>query len=391
METRANYIVVGSFVLAFLVGLVAAIIWLADVDPDREVTAYDILFEGSVTGLQVGNTVRYSGVPVGVVTDIGINSDNVEQIRVTIEVPDDTPIKEDTVASLEYQGLTGVGYVELSGGTNEAPLLRKKPDQKLPVIASRPSQLQAVFEQAPELINRFVALVDRANMILRPENQQNFTNALSNVNDFTGALKDSSTDLQAVLAEASGTMVALRKASAEAERIMHSFAGRSDAIAQDVEAAVSEGRALIADAQVMTQDISKAARAAEPTLKSADTTLREFGDLAAELKPEVGPTARSARATMEELKVVTGELRKAANSFRTAADSVAAAANEAEGIISDNRDSVSHFAGSGLMEFTQLMGEMRTLVANLTRISAEIERDPARFFFGDSQQGFEAE
>ncbi|WP_259782468.1 MCE family protein [Aestuariispira ectoiniformans] len=391
METRANYIVVGSFVLAILVGLVASVVWLADVDVDRKVQAYDIFFEGSVTGLQVGNTVRYSGVPVGVVTDIGINKDNVEQVRVTIEVPDDTPIKEDTVASLEYQGLTGVGYVDLRGGTNEAPLLRKTAGQEHPVIASRPSQLQAVFDQAPELINRFIALVDRANMILRPENQQNVTNALANVNEFTGALKDSSTDLQSVLAEASSTMVALRNASAEAEKIMKSFAGRSDRIAQDVEATIGEGRALIADAQVMTQDISKAAKAAEPTLKTADATLQEFGGLAAELKPEVGPTARSARATMAELKQVTGELRKAANSFRTAADSVASAAGEAEGIISDNRDSVSHFAGSGLMEFTQLMGEMRTLVGSLNRITAEIERDPARFFFGDTQKGFEAE
>lgn len=391
METRANYIVVGSFVLAILVGLVASVVWLADVDVDRKVQAYDIFFEGSVTGLQVGNTVRYSGVPVGVVTDIGINKDNVEQVRVTIEVPDDTPIKEDTVASLEYQGLTGVGYVDLRGGTNEAPLLRKTAGQEHPVIASRPSQLQAVFDQAPELINRFIALVDRANMILRPENQQNVTNALANVNEFTGALKDSSTDLKAVMAEASGTMVALRDASTEAQRIMQSFAGRSDRIAEDVEATIGESRALIADAQVMTQEISKAAKAAEPTLKTADATLQEFGGLAAELKPEVGPTARSARATMAELKQVTGELRKAANSFRTAADSVASAAGEAEGIISDNRDSVSHFAGSGLMEFTQLMGEMRTLVGSLNRITAEIERDPARFFFGDTQKGFEAE
>lgn len=391
METRANYIVVGSFVLAILVGLVASVVWLADVDVDRKVQAYDIFFEGSVTGLQVGNTVRYSGVPVGVVTDIGINKDNVEQVRVTIEVPDDTPIKEDTVASLEYQGLTGVGYVDLRGGTNEAPLLRKTAGQEHPVIASRPSQLQAVFDQAPELINRFIALVDRANMILRPENQQNVTNALANVNEFTGALKDSSTDLKAVMAEASGTMVALRDASTEAEKIMQSFAGRSDRIAEDVEATIGESRALIADAQVMTQEISKAAKAAEPTLKTADSTLKEFGGLAAELKPEVGPTARSARATMAELKQVTGELRKAANSFRTAADSVASAAGEAEGIISDNRDSVSHFAGSGLMEFTQLMGEMRTLVGSLNRITAEIERDPARFFFGDTQKGFEAE
>lgn len=336
METRANYVIVGSFVLACLVGLVAAVVWLADVDVDREVTRYDILFKGSVTGLQTGNTVRYSGVPVGIVTNIRINSDNVEQVRVTIEVPSDTPIKEDTVASLEYQGLTGVGYVELSGGTNAAPLLRKKTGEENPVIASKPSQLQAVFEQAPELIGRFIALVDRANLLLRPENQQNFTDALANVNDFTGALKDSSGDLKLTMAEASATMTELRQASAEARQMV-----------------------------------------------------RAYSDLAAQLEPEIAPTARSARASMEEFKLVVSDLRGAAATFSEAAESVAGAAEAAEGILTDNRDSVNHFAGSGLMEFTQLMGEMRGLVSSLTRISNEIERDPARFFFGDTQQGFE--
>ena len=110
--------------------------WLAKVDMDREYTDYDIYFDGTVTGLKTGNPVRYRGIPVGIVTQMEINPDNVEQVRVTVEVNSDTPIKEDASASLEFQGLTGVAFVQLTGGTNDAPPLRSKPGEKYPVIPS---------------------------------------------------------------------------------------------------------------------------------------------------------------------------------------------------------------------------------------------------------------
>ena len=116
METRASYLVVGGFVLVSLIALVVMVIWLAGTTFDEEFAYYDILFEGSVTGLKSGNPVRYRGIPVGVVSDMGIDKENVERVRVTIEVPNDTPIKEDAITSLEFQGITGVAYVQFEGG-----------------------------------------------------------------------------------------------------------------------------------------------------------------------------------------------------------------------------------------------------------------------------------
>jgi phospholipid/cholesterol/gamma-HCH transport system substrate-binding protein len=81
METRASYTIVGAFVLAFIVGIVLAIVWLADVEFDTENQRYHIYFDGTVTGLKTGNPVRYRGIPVGIVTQMEINPDNVEQVR----------------------------------------------------------------------------------------------------------------------------------------------------------------------------------------------------------------------------------------------------------------------------------------------------------------------
>ncbi|RED49166.1 MlaD family protein [Aestuariispira insulae] len=345
METKASYILVGSFVLGCLVTLVAAIIWLSGSELDQKSAFYDILFEGSVTGLKEGNPVRYRGVPVGVVHDIGINKDNVEQVRVTIEIQSDTPIKEDASASMEFQGLTGVGYVQISGGTHDAPDLKAGKGEKYPVIQATSSQLQEVFDQAPELINRFIALVDRANLLLNPANQENIAKTLENVSAFSGAL-----------AEGSGEM-----------------------------------KQLLADARKLTAEMNETLLRVRPILENADSTMRDISTLTAELRPEVGPTARKARVTMDEMVEVARQMRQVAENMDAAAKSITYAATEAGDILSDNREQVDHFTNAGLYEFTQLMAETRLLVSNLTHLSAEIERDPARFFFGDNQQGYDLE
>ena len=139
METRASYVAVGAFVLALAVGAIVFVIWLARFQGQLEYAYYDILFPGSVTGLQVDGTVRYRGITVGRVYDIRIDEENTELVRVTIEVQQGTPVKEDSVASLEIQGITGVAYVLLSGGSNDSPRLPETSEAPYPLIASKPS------------------------------------------------------------------------------------------------------------------------------------------------------------------------------------------------------------------------------------------------------------
>jgi phospholipid/cholesterol/gamma-HCH transport system substrate-binding protein len=118
METRANYTLVGAFVIFFLVAIIAFILWVANVDFSRNATDFDIYFSRSVTGLKEGGTVLYRGVPVGSVKSISLDPDNVEKVRVTVLVNGGVPIKEDAFASLELQGITGVAYIQLNGGTS---------------------------------------------------------------------------------------------------------------------------------------------------------------------------------------------------------------------------------------------------------------------------------
>lgn len=377
METKAGYTIVGAFVLAFLAGFVVVVVWLADVDFDSETQRYHILFDGAVTGLKTGNPVRYRGIPVGVVTDMEINPDNVEQVRVTIEVPVSTPIKEDAVASLEFQGLTGVAFVQIAGGSNEAPALTAAPGEELPVIASTPSQLEELFEQAPELLSRFIALVDRANSVLSDENRATINSTLQNIDGITGALAESSGDLRRILSESGDTLSQIRSTAEEAEVLIGSFAQRSESIASLMEQSLIDANALLAQA-------TRLAETAEPAFVATTDAMGNVGRLAEELEPEIVPLSKAAQVSLNEFNLIAKELR-------TAAANIGDAAGQAGSLLEENRDSLSEFSNTGLFEFTQLISESRILVQVLTRISNELERDPARFLFGDQSQGFAAE
>ena len=167
METRASYLLVGVFALLSMAGFLIAVVWMAGVNLDEDFAYYDIYFEGSVSGLKPGNAVRYRGIPVGVVSDMSINPKNVEQ---------------------EFQGITGVAYVQLLGGTHAAANLSDAEGDGRPVIKSRPSQLQELFDSAPELVSRVTVLVNRANLLFDLENRKNIAATLSNVSTITGAV-----------------------------------------------------------------------------------------------------------------------------------------------------------------------------------------------------------
>ncbi len=146
MEIRASYLLVGAVVLVLIAGLAAFSVWLVKADIDRQVELYQIAFAGSVTGLQEGSQVSYRGVPVGRVTDIRIDPERVEWVLVTVEIDRGTPIRQDTMASLEMQGITGIAFVQLRGGTQTSPPLVAAEGQKIPQIESRRSTLERLFE-----------------------------------------------------------------------------------------------------------------------------------------------------------------------------------------------------------------------------------------------------
>ena len=363
METKANYVIVGAFTLLLLLGFLTAVVWLADVELDEEFAHYDLLFEGSVTGLKPGNPVRYRGVPVGVVTDMKINPDNVEQVKVTIEVPNETPIKEDSEASLEFQGITGIAFVQITGGTHPAPKLRRIPGQGNPIIKSKPSQLQEIIEAAPELVNRVISLVDRTNLLLGDANQKNFAEAMVNVNLITESFASGSDDIRRLLSDGASAVTELQRAATEAQLLVKDLRHRFAGLSEIAKGTLSDTRGLLGDVgdtiNLVTQD--------------ARNTIDKISALSTQLTEEFGGMGAQTKETMVAVNEAAVHFGKSQE--------------ELTSLLAENREAINNFTSSGLYEITQLVAEVRTLMSALSRISGQLERDPARFLFGNSQQG----
>ncbi len=218
METRAGYFIVGIFVLASITGILAFFLWLAQSDLEYRINYYTIYFPGSVTGLTLGGTVSYLGVPVGTVKQIDLDATNLERVNITVAIKDTIPIKEDAYASLEMQGLTGYKFVQISGGGKESPLLKAKPGQRYPVIPSRYSGVEEIMTTLPRMINKFTNLVDRFNATFNEENRERIASTLKNVEDLSKKLAESSKPLKMLIED---IRKAVRTFDTEVENLGH--------------------------------------------------------------------------------------------------------------------------------------------------------------------------
>jgi phospholipid/cholesterol/gamma-HCH transport system substrate-binding protein len=299
MEIRASYVIVGAVVLALLGGLAAFSLWLVEAGIDRDAARYEIAFAGSVSGLQQGGQVLYRGIPVGRVAAIRIDPDNVENVLVAVEIDRATPIKEDTVATLEFQGLTGIAYVQLHGGTQESA--RLDPDAaKPPRIPSRRSSLERVFESTPELLAQTLAVVDRLSLLLTDENLDAVAGTLHNVERLTAALADRSGGVDAVLTGAAGVTEDVHKTSVEVRQLatdLRQLTGRLD---QQVEGVGGDLVGTLTELRGAASSLAGAAGQLEQLLGQleqpvddfAATGLYEFTQLIGETRLLVGALSR---------------------------------------------------------------------------------------------------
>ena len=182
METKVNYTLVGGFVLVLGAGLIVGILWLASGGGfQKRYDLYLALVGESVAGLNLNAPVKYNGVDVGKVRDIRLAPNNAEQVRLIFAIERGTPIKEDTVAVLKVQGLTGIAYVELDGGSLTSPPLRATPGEEYPVIQTKPSLSARLENVLTTVLAKLDSTSDSVNKILSAENLAAFKSTLADL------------------------------------------------------------------------------------------------------------------------------------------------------------------------------------------------------------------
>src|ERR1700730_18010227 len=237
METRANYLLIGVFTLAVIFGAFGFVWWFQRAGDAAGRATYDIVYDGSVSGLRKGSAVNFNGIRVGEVYRLDLDAGNPQRVVAQIGVAANTPIRQDTKAGLEFQGLTGIASVTLTGGKPDAPKLESQ-GGKSPRLVADPSQMQDLMQAARALIGR----VDK----MLAENEQRLNDIMKNVAGFTDELNTSGKEL---IKNLSGAAKSVREAA--------------DNLGEAATPTLKEYRLLAQDARRTATDISRFVRQLE--------------------------------------------------------------------------------------------------------------------------------
>lgn len=283
METKVNYAVVGAFVLVLGAVLVAALLWLASGGAfQKKYDLYAAIMDESVAGLNLNAPVKYNGVDVGKVRQIELDPSNPERVNLLFAIERGTPIKEDTVAVLKTQGLTGIAYVELSGGTDQAPLLLAAEGSEYPVIRTKPSLSARLDNVLTSVLAKLDSTSNNLNAILSGENQAAFKSTLADLASLTHTLAARKDTIDAGLLDAARTMKNSAQASAGLEPLIARLGRSADAV------------------EKMGNEVAKTSVSAGKTINSAGRDVNRF---TAETVPQL-------ERLLGELSVLTTSLRR---------------------------------------------------------------------------------
>ncbi|MBW8880226.1 MAG: MCE family protein [Asticcacaulis sp.] len=189
MERQAHYAFVGLVTFVMAVILLGFAFWFIKFDFNADYGVYDVEFNTPVDWLNKGSEVHFNGIKVGEVTSLRLGKANTNQVFARVKLDGDTPIRVDSVATLQPQGITGLLYMQISPGSASSPLLRRKPGGPPPVIRSEESALSKLLQGSGSVVEKTYESLDRINRLLSDRNIKTFSDTLDNLQDITADIK----------------------------------------------------------------------------------------------------------------------------------------------------------------------------------------------------------
>jgi phospholipid/cholesterol/gamma-HCH transport system substrate-binding protein len=430
METRANYALIGLFTLAVIAAAFGFVYWFSGGDRGQSRQSVRIVFSGSVSGLSKGSVVLFNGIRVGEVTDISLLPEDPRRVVSVVQVDASTPVRTDTRARLEYQGLTGVAQIALVGGEPDAPALTAGPGQPLPTIFADRSDFQDLIETARTIARRADDVLERVDRLIS-NNEESIGNTIRNVELFARALGENAQDVDRFLeqvgqaAQRIGPLAEkLETLATDVDEVVRSVDRQRVArIVENVDnftAALSDNRQALGEA---LRDAASLVSRLNETAPKLDAAIGDIGNLAKAIDTaKVGRTVdnvdkftQSLGARTEDVDKTIQEARSIAEKLNKSADRVdnvlkaaesflgSAAGEEGRSTFEEIRNAaravrelaanldqrstgvlagLGRFTDSGLREYEALAVDGRKALNDISRAFRSLERNPQQFIFG---------
>ncbi|HET9717012.1 MAG TPA: MlaD family protein [Pseudolabrys sp.] len=221
MERKAHYALIGLFTFAVVAGAFGFVFWLHHSSGKKQAVAYRVLFDSSVSGLQVGGNVLFNGIRVGEVTALRLDPDKPSQVIAMLAVNKSTPIRSDTKVGLEFQGLTGVAAVSLKGVSATTPLIEREEGEP-PTLRADPSASQDMMQAARDVLNKAEEVI--------AANQEALHQAVKDIATFSASLARNSDNVDSIMSNAKETMSNAKQATASARTLIENLDKRTEEI-----------------------------------------------------------------------------------------------------------------------------------------------------------------
>ena len=335
METRANYALIGAFTLAVIAAAFSFVFWFSGGDKPSNRKTIRLVFTSSVSGLSRGSYVLFNGLRVGEVTKVDL-ADDPRSVFALIEVNQRTPVKTDTRARLEFQGLTGVASVALTGGSASAADLVGS-NGSPPEITAERSDFQNIVETLQNLSGKLDNMLDKADRLVS-DNTGSITKTVKNIEAFSSALAENSDGLKELMASLGDVGRGLKPFVQTLER-------NGDNI-----------DAIMKDTRELTAKLNSAATKIDGVLASAQGFLGQPGSKG--MFEDVGDAAKSIRKLADNLDQRTKELTAG----------------------------MKQFTGPGLRNYELLATEGRRTLDEINRTMRSLEKNPQQLIFGAKPQ-----
>ncbi|MFD1696606.1 MlaD family protein [Roseibium aestuarii] len=370
METRANYITIGAFMMATLAAAFAFVYWLAVTSETRDNEFLKIILPAPVTGLSVGGDVYFNGIKQGNVVGLDFDRDDPKVVIATVRLKPNTPVRGDTTALLNFQLLSGVAYIELNGGTLNSPIIFDEDSNEIPVIRAGRSAYDDIVSGARGAIAKVDSTMDTVEDFLRA-NRDSVANTLKNVEIFTTALSSNSEGVENFMASIgkagdafSSLSVRLEGLVDEGERILAAvpsdkvedivgniseFTDSLGRASKGIDQVVNDAQVAARDLQVFTKDLNagltdvrKIVAAVDPA--SVDQAVRgaaSLGELLEGRKADLDQIVVSTRTTLDNLERLSTTLSSHDADVSRIMTDTANLMEKLDGIAEDSRDVVA--------------------------------------------------
>ena len=301
MERKANYALVGFASLALFVGMVIFVVWLARIQFNREYDLYDVVFQGPIAGLSEGGEVHFNGIKVGTVTKIALDKNNPTKVVSRVSITADVPVRVDSYATLDPQGITGVNYIQITAGTPSKRLLRDTvPKGQVPIIEGRPGGLSSLLQGGGTVLQATLEAVNRVNRVLSDDNINSLSGAFGDLHAITSEVRKR----KQLFADADNAVKSIDTAAQSIQRV-------SDSANQLVN---GDGRRTFKEAAGAVVEIRATAASAHALL---DKLQGPTGDFANNGLPQLTAAVTSLQETAESLRRLSDQVQQSPQTFLT--------------------------------------------------------------------------